>query len=177
LEDKEVRQLVEQAKRGDAEAMARLCEHLYPLVLQYARCNVGSDIAEDIANDVFLRVVRSLHAQRGSFLAWMYRIARNRIADHARARAVRSRFAHEKTANPDAIDHDDPAKQTQRRVDIEDAIRALTDEQREFVILKFMQGLSNAEISEIMDKRVEALRALQFRALKSLRSFLARDES
>ncbi len=63
---------------------------------------------------------------------------------------------------------------TDREMALEKAIAALTDDQRELVKLKFMQGLSNASIAEITGYSLEAIKALQFRVLKTMHEMLGR---
>ena len=59
-----------------------------------------------------------------------------------------------------------------RQMDVRGALDKLTDDQRELVALKFIQGLSNADIAEVTGRRPGAIRALQFRALCALRDIL-----
>jgi len=66
---------------------------------------------------------------------------------------------------------DDPARAVGLRIDLESAIAQLTDDQRELVTLKFIQGLSNTEIGAVTGRKPEAIRVLQFRALSALRRF------
>lgn len=63
---------------------------------------------------------------------------------------------------------------TDREMALEKAIAALTDDQRELVKLKFMLGLSNADIAEIMRCSLDTIRALQFRVLKTMHEMLGR---
>jgi len=170
--EKELERLLHQAISGDRDALAELCEKYYPKVLRYMWYRVGERDAEDLAGEVFLRVIRSIDKQRGNFEAWLYRIAGNVVNDWNRKRK-RSKG----TALPaDEMDAMFPTKNRMKLNEHQDcvaeAISRLTDEQREFIILKFVQGMSNEEISEITGKTIGALRALQFRALSSLRRML-----
>ena len=69
----------------------------------------------------------------------------------------------------------DPSGAVGGRMDIKDAIARLTEEQRELVTLKFIQGLSTADVAEITGRREGAVRALQFRALSALRDLLGEE--
>jgi len=173
MPDGELDHLVERARTGAPDALAQLCARLYPKILQYMRYRVSRDHAEDLAEEVFLRVVRSIGDQRGSFHAWLYRIASNVVAQWLRDKHRDQRV----TVSDAAIEHStartaDPAVSVQRRLDLAAAIEQLTDEQREFVTLKFIQGHSNDLIGRITGRTPGAIRALQFRALAALRELL-----
>jgi RNA polymerase sigma-70 factor, ECF subfamily len=60
--------------------------------------------------------------------------------------------------------------------DLLKALSALTDDQRDVIVLRFVQGMSGREVAQAMDKREDAVRALQFRALATLRRILAGEE-
>ena len=171
VNESDVNALVERARRREKAALNELCSHFYPKVLGYMHHRVGPRFAEDMTEEVFLRVVRSIAGQKGSFVAWLYRIAANVAVDHGRSQAVRSEgplgdAAAERPAGGD------PAHEVGRALDLHQAISRLTNEQRELVTLKFFQGLSTAEVSEATGRTPEAIRALQFRALASLRRAL-----
>src|SRR3990172_3766788 len=80
---------VHQAKSGDADAFARLYDAYVERVYRYIFFRVADDqTAEDLTSLVFLRVWEHLSRYRldGSFLAWLYTIARNAVIDHYRTR-------------------------------------------------------------------------------------------
>ena len=164
--------MAREARTGDAEATAQLCGFFYPKVLKYMRYRVDAASAEDLTGEVFVRVLRHISEQRGSFVAWLYRIAANVVVDRSRSKAVRKERALEEeqagTARRDRVSSED----SDRRMDIEAAIVRLTEDQRELVTLKFIQGLSNSEVAEITGRSPEAIRGLQFRALSAMRDLL-----
>jgi RNA polymerase sigma-70 factor (ECF subfamily) len=166
--------LVAAAKGDDAGALATLCEHLYRPVYRFILYRVRrAEDAEDLASEVCVRVVESLPKQRGSFPAWVFRIARNLVTDAYRRGAVRQEVAWsdqmtEFRAAPDRV-HGLPVLPHQ----LERALAGLTPEQREVVHLRFVEGLSAAEIGEIQGRAAGAVRALQFRALEALKETLA----
>ena len=169
--------LVERAKRLDRKALSELCVHFYPKVFRYVfyRVRTRQD-AEDITSEVFVRVVRSLSKQRGSFQAWIFRIASNLVIDYYR------RTAREKKAllrQGEKVSLEDPERDAQETLTRENLMRALgelTEEQQEVVSLKFLEGYDNTEIAEMMGKTVGAVKALQFRALAALRKIIGREE-
>ncbi len=172
MDDRPFPDILRDARLGDGESIASLCMLFYPKVLTYMRYRVDAASAEDLTSEVFVRVLSHIGEQRGSFVAWLYRIAANVVIDHARAHATRKESALEeddmKIAGGAAISSD----VSDRRMDLEDAVALLTEEQRELITLKFIQGLSNVEIAEATGRSPEAVRALQFRALMALREIL-----
>lgn len=167
--------LVRDAKRGDAEALSGLCTRLYPRMLKYMRYRVDAASAEDLTADVFLRVLRHIRSQKGSFTAWLFKIAANVVADYARTKAMRK----ESPLNEEGVmavrTIHPPSEDSDRRIDMQDAITQLTDEQRELISYKFVLGFSNSEIAEVTGRKLGAIRALQFRAVTVLREILSGD--
>jgi RNA polymerase sigma-70 factor (ECF subfamily) len=107
------------------------------------------------------------------FLAWLYTIAGNIVKMHYR----RQKQAEFKPLPDEMIDHQaNPADVTQSRLTHDHLLAAmshLTDGQRQVILLKFIEGFSNAEIAAVMDKTEGAIRILQHRALLALRQNLA----
>jgi RNA polymerase sigma-70 factor (ECF subfamily) len=130
--------------------------------------------AEDLASEVCVRVVESLPKQRGFFPAWLFRIARNLVADYYRREVTRG----------DSLPLDD---ETAARVsgnegiegkllldhELEAALARLTVDQEEVIRLRFIEGYETGEIAKIQGRAPGAVRALQFRAIASLRERLA----
>jgi RNA polymerase sigma-70 factor (ECF subfamily) len=170
--DRPLSDLLRDARTGDGEAVAEICTLFYPKVLTYMRYRVDAASADDLAGEVFLRVLRHIGEQKGSFVAWLYRIAANVVVDHVRSQAARK----EKDLREDTADTVDATATlpgvSDRRMDLAQAVADLTDDQRELITLKFIEGLSNAEIAEATGRSAEAVRALQFRALIALREIL-----
>jgi RNA polymerase sigma-70 factor, ECF subfamily len=172
LEEFKLDKILVRARKLDQEAMAALCGHYYSKILKfmYYRTSVGN--AEDLTGEVFLKVMRSISSQNGNFEAWIYRIARNVIIDRARYSKARPEVAitdeNEKTMTTGR----DGTEKIDAAMDIKYALAQVNDEQRELLSLKFIQGLSNDEISEITGKSTGAIRAMQFRALAALREVM-----
>ncbi len=172
-----VDELVLQAKAGDAPAFGGLYDLFAPRVYRFllARVHEPAD-AEDLLQHVFVKAVEALprYEPRGlPFAAWLFRIARNAVIDFSRA--------HRRTepieAVADRFDGDlDPATQLEAVADrdrVRAALATLTPEQREVVIYRFFANLSGAEIALVMGKREGSIRALQFRAIGTLRAHLS----
>jgi RNA polymerase sigma-70 factor (ECF subfamily) len=112
-------------------------------------------VAEDLAADVFVRAIGGIkgYAWRGTpLLAWLYRIAHNEPEEMEEPRDELRAF-------------DDRSEMLQ-------AIRALTEDQQQVIILRFYHGMRNAEVAKIVGKPEGAVKALQTRGLRSLRRIL-----
>lgn len=175
LDVMELERLVTKARHGDSDALACLCSAFYARILKYMRYRTDEATAMDLTATTFLKVVRGIDSQNGSFHAWIYRIARNVVTDHARKRKVRQEQPMDEQTVDSALAQADPATTVARQEDLRAAIAQLTDEQRELVTLKFIEGMSNNEIAEIMGLNHGAIRALQFRALSALRNILGKE--
>ena len=170
ISDNELAELIRLAKANDADALERLCTYAYARLYPYIYYRVShTEDAEDLIGEVILRMVKSLKGQKGSFRAWMYTIARNAVIDFYRKRAVRSEISLDEIAGeiPDKAIPVSKQVLTQERLRM--GLQVLTDEQRQVVLLKFIEGYTNEEIAKIMGKSVGAVKLLQFRALKALR--------
>lgn len=172
--ESEVAEVLDKARRGETEAVATLCAQFYPKIMRYMRYRVGDQVAEDLTGDVFLRVIRNLARQNGSFAAWLYKIAANVVNDHIRKLKTHPEVAMDENKPQSEIpaSGSSPAQSVGKKLDLEAALGLLTDDQRQLVTLKFVQGLSNEEVAEVLDRTPGAVRVLQFRALSALRRLL-----
>jgi RNA polymerase sigma-70 factor (ECF subfamily) len=171
-------QLIQRARQGDLTAISELYNLHVDRIYQYVRYRTGDDqTAEDITAEVFLRAIESLvtYNDRGApFVAWLYRIAHARVIDYWRSSKRRQ------TAPLDDPLLQDGLVTTDDAIDIDFlqhrslwiALRQLTDDQQNVIILKFVQGLGNAEIAQMLGKTEGAIKALQRRALESLARLL-----
>ena len=169
--------LIRLAIAGDEAALAALYERYVDAIYRYVAYRVNDPyVAEDITADVFLRMVESLsqYEERGvPFVAWLYRISHARVIDYWR------RANRRPTVPIDSLTgHEEHSEDVAAAMDIlqhralRDALQNITDEQQEVLVLKFIQGLSNEEISQIVGKTIGAVKALQHRGLEALARLL-----
>jgi RNA polymerase sigma-70 factor (ECF subfamily) len=170
--------LLNRAQAYDPEALAELYDRYAPRMYAYIYRRVSdSALAEDLTSELFVRVLRSVRnsrAWRGSFLAWLYRIAHNLVVDSYRRQPA---------ASPVSLDdaltisgEGDPVEavqDTQARERLQAAIRCLTPEQQEVLALRFGEGLATREVAQVLRKSSGAVEALQRRALATLQRLLA----
>ena len=177
VDEIDLESVLPKARLLDDQALSELYKHYYPKIVKFIYYRTAPKYAEDLASDVFVKVIRSIPKQSGNFDAWIYRIARNVMID--KGRHVNSRPEVE-LSQEYAENVEDVRKQQESvndAMDIHHALEQLNDEQREFLTLKFIQGLDNKDIADITGKEIGALRAMQFRALKSLKNIFKRGES
>jgi RNA polymerase sigma-70 factor (ECF subfamily) len=116
------------------------------------------------------------YTYRGTpLLAWLYRIAHNVTADYRKSAARRMQYVATDPAE-EIEERVDALRQLDERSDMLNAIRALTEEQQQVIVLRFYQGLTNAEVARVMGKPEGAVKALQSRGLRALRRILGDDE-
>lgn len=171
LDDKELIQLLEKAKFNDSRSLGTLCAHFYSKIYRfiYYRVNKVED-AEDLTSEVCLRVVKSIHEQKGSFYAWIFSIASNMITDHYRRSVVRSNVESVGDSIEEMIDKGNKQNELLEQKELRQSLKKLTEEQQEVVVLKFIEGYETDEIANMLGKSSGAIRAIQFRALTALRN-------
>ncbi|WP_322761809.1 sigma-70 family RNA polymerase sigma factor [Frankia sp. Cr2] len=172
----DVTELVRRAQEGDNEAFGRLYDSYLEVVFRYVFYRVGSRaMAEDIVSETFLRALRSIRGftwQGHDIGAWFITIARNLIIDHKKSRRTRMEFPTDDiAATADTQLVSGPEESVLAGVTnkaLIDAVRMLSPEQRDCVVLRFLEGLSVRETALAMDKNEGAVKALQYRAVRSL---------
>ena len=151
-----------------------LYRELAPGVLGYLRAS-GAAEPEDRLGEVFLHVARDLHRFRGrddpvAVRRWVFTIARNRATDAARRSRRRPAIAHAEVPDLEDARHiEEPLD-----ADLVTALRSLTLEQREVLVLRFVADLALEDVASITRRSVGAVKAMQHRALESLREAVSR---
>lgn len=173
-------ELVEAARRLEEPAWAEIYRRHAQQVYAYIYYRLGDQhISEDLTADVFVKALGGIkgYVWRGTpLLAWLYRIAHNVTADYRKAAARRSERVHA-GEDIEVEDKADLIGELTERKDMISAIRALTEEQQQVIILRFYMGMSNAEVASVMGKPEGAVKALQSRGLRSLRRILSDREA
>ena len=164
-------QLVMQYLEGRMSAFDELYDRYSRRLLSFLNTEVGSVWAEDLLQETFSRLLTSLDRYRpsGKFSAYVYQIARNLARDRQRLP-----ISDLETHHPDLVDH------IEYRLDtawVRNALKNLSTEQREVVLLREYAGLSFKEIANLIERPVGTVLSQMHRALKSLRSHLAGPET
>lgn len=170
--------LIARAK-NDPEAFGALYERYVDKIYNYICYRVGSDQdAEDLTARTFYRALEHFpsYEDRGApFSAWLYRIAHNLVAnwhrDHSRREMISLDDMVVRTPKEKG-----PAATTERS-DEEDvmltAVRRLAPDRQQLIILKHVEGMTNAEIGQVMGRTEGAVKSLYHRTLVTLREDLA----
>ncbi|MDW8317042.1 MAG: sigma-70 family RNA polymerase sigma factor [Anaerolineae bacterium] len=179
--DQEMAQLLERARHRDAAALDALYRLYVEKVYRYIWYRVGDQAtAEDLAGEVFVRMVQHLpnfrppeENQVATFSAWLFRIAGNCITDHRRSRARTETSLEEHGAEPSREESWEPhEEQLVHRHDLLQALNQLSESQRQVLYYRFVADLTSAQTAAAMGKQESAVKALQHRALATLRRLL-----
>jgi RNA polymerase sigma-70 factor (ECF subfamily) len=161
----------------DPNAFGELYDRFIDRVYRYLYFRTGSHPeAEDLTEQVFLKAWEAIARYRWQgrpFLAWLYRLAHNTHIDHVRTQTPTTSLNNDE--RPIELASSSAAVEMARALDADLLARALaqlTLDQQQVIVLKFIEGLDNDQIAHSMDKREGAIRALQMRALMSLRRVL-----
>jgi RNA polymerase sigma-70 factor (ECF subfamily) len=175
--------LIQLAKQGEAEAFGVLYDRHYDAVYRYCYYRVSDvTMAQDLTSEVFVRMVDKLDTYRVKgrpLLAWLYTIARNLITDMHRQKekAVQVPLEEATTIGQDGRRELARGVDQQLQADcLASALGHLTEEQRQVILLRFMEDYRNGQVARILDKSEGAIKALQHRALKSLRRALEKEK-
>ena len=166
--------LVELARGGDSEAFGQLYDHYQGSVYRFVYYRTRSQmLAEDLTSETFLRALRNMSGfrwQGKDFGAWLMTIARNLCTDHYKAGRTRL----EQTTEDMGV-HDDATEGPENAVlngltneVLLDGLRRLSEEQRDCLIMRFLQGLSIAETAEVLGRSEGAIKQLQLRGVRNL---------
>lgn len=171
MKSSEEQTLLHRAKQLQPDALTMVYDLYSTPVYKYAYRLLGdNNLAEDCVADVFDRFLTAMKQGGGPqthLRAYLYRIAHNWIVDHYR-----------RNANVDveeltdfAIAKEDTAREASDRLEkqlLRQMVIRLPDEQRQVIVLRYLEQWSLEEIAEGMNKTVGAVKALQHRALASL---------
>lgn len=185
LIDSQVASLVADAQRGDPSAFDALVDRYSPRLYAFVWRLAGPRDAEDLVQDVFLRIVRSIgdYDHRDRFDAWVFRIALNVVRDRARrlkhAPRVSDVDANDLLEAPETSGSADG-----RTVDsfggmsgverdrLQAAVAALPDHEREVILLRHYAELTFAEIAQMLGTPLGTALARAHRGLRRLRQTL-----
>jgi len=167
------------AAGGDRLALSAVVRALYPEVVRYCAVRVAPEVADDVAQDVFLRVTRSAGSFRGDSSArtWVFAVARNTCADAVRRR-VRTRgrevVADVGTDHADTLDTAHAQPGAGDGLDLALLLDELDPDRREAFTLTQLSGLSYAEAAEVLAVPIGTIRSRVSRARGDLVALLER---
>jgi RNA polymerase sigma-70 factor (ECF subfamily) len=164
---------------GDPEAARLLAKRLLPRIMGFAGRMLGDRAeAEDVAQEAMLRlwkVARQWRQGEAKVSTWAYRVVSNLCTDRLRARVRRRQDALDDVAEPadGAASAVAGMIEADRMAALDAALAQLPERQREAVMLRHIEGLSNPEIAEVLQIGVEAVESLTARGKRALAAILA----
>jgi RNA polymerase sigma-70 factor (ECF subfamily) len=187
---------IDEAKRGESEALSALYREFLPVVFGYIAVRVSDRAtAEDLTSEVFLKMIEGISRLRATektgFAAWILQIARISVAGYYRNREGQPTLvsltsttweeegegqAH--LALPLVSQASDPAIQAEAREawrEVVVAINALSEEQRQVLVSRLILGYDVETVGRMLGKKGKAIKAVQFRALHMLHRLLRRE--
>lgn len=169
--------LLGRAQAGDERAFAAIWRHHQPGLLRYLEIVAGRHVAEDLAAETWVSVVRSLPRFRGGesgFKSFLFTTARSRVVDGARRAKARPQVASDIDTLADLAPAAEPAEagaaleQREATKAALDLIARLPEGQAEVVALRVVGGLDNSEVARITGKRSGAVRVAYSRGIAAL---------
>jgi RNA polymerase sigma-70 factor (ECF subfamily) len=153
------RRLVARASRGDVEAFTKLVQEHSPLVHRVALRVLGRKNSQDASQEVWIRVWRNIQSFRGesAFSTWLYRIAVNtclnirQIEARREEREVGGETSHLSEPTRGDADPEAATLSAERKDEIQAALKHVRAEHRAALVLRHMEGLSYAEIAEVLE--------------------------
>ncbi len=177
ISDKEIEKLVIKSQQGDAEAFGIIYDTYVTPIYRYIFYKVKREDVEDLVEQLFLKAWENIRKykkrKQTSFKSWLFRIAHNLVVDHYRLTrehaSLDPRFSDTKKESNPVIQ----ASESLNNDRLKKAIEKLKPNYQQIIILKFLNELSNEEISKVLKKSEGSVRILQFRALKALKIILS----
>ncbi len=183
--------LIEACQQGDTSAFNLLFwrweRPLFHFVYRYVD---DAALAEDLVQETFLRVVKSIarYSHRGSFSTWLYQVAVNQCKDHLRRKRLKVVSLHDSytTASGEQVFVKDRVADERARTDAaaesadrEELVRrllgGLSEDQRVVIVLKEYQELTFVEIAEVLGIPESTVKARLYRGLRAMREQLERE--
>jgi RNA polymerase sigma-70 factor (ECF subfamily) len=164
---------------SDKAALAELFNGMYEPVVRFMHARIQDPVtAEDLAQEVFVKVVQNIHTYTGGGIyAWIWSIARNVYSDYFRP--MRNRGFEQPTGDFWHLDApstemgpEEAAEWKELRRAIKGKLDKLSESQHMVLALRITCGYSTAQTAEILGKPVGTIRVLQYRALAKLRGLM-----
>lgn len=177
--EREDQEFIKEYLLGDQEAFRVLVEKYTPSIYNFSRRFVGLDYADDITQDIFIKIwknIKRFDVDRASFKTWIFTITRNTITDYLRKRKMInfSSLDNEREFFTDNI-VDEEILPDEVLVKLEDKellnslIDKLPNNYKEVLILYYQEDMTFKEIGELLDKPLNTVKSYHHRALIALR--------
>lgn len=164
---------MEAVKNGNLQQASVLFERYHKRIFNFlARLAMDRDLAEDLTQNVFLRMIRyrSSYREGNRFQSWIYQVARNVFSDHYQAnKNLKSNFITVDKMSDPVIDKEDANEQDEREHILHRSMALLNEEQRELLVLTRFQHMKYEDVATIMETTVANVKVKVHRAISKLR--------
>ncbi|HET7144170.1 MAG TPA: sigma-70 family RNA polymerase sigma factor [Anaerolineales bacterium] len=166
--------LIKQYKGGSREAFDALYLRHLPNVYKRVRYVVPENDVEDVTQEVFIAVLRSLSTFRGEaqFGTWLRTLTNHKVAEFYRRRSRKQEPLLAPLSEASGTLTGSTSKVMEERIFIQSALQKLPENYREIILLRFAEDLQFNEIALLTDQNLEATKSLFRRAISALRSYL-----
>jgi len=165
--------IMEAVKKGDLQQVTLLFERHHKRIFNFlARMTVDRELAEDLTQNVFLRLIkyRNSYKEGLRFQSWMYQMARNVFSDHYQANKKKLSVSIDiERVRENLEDHNTAGQQAEREEILHRSLAMLPDDQRELLVLTRFQHLKYEEVAAIMNTSVVNIKVKVHRAIAKLR--------
>lgn len=166
-------QVMEAVKNGDLQQASVLFDRYHKRIFNFlARMTMDRDVAEDLTQNVFLRMIkyRSSFRPENKFVPWIYQLARNIFSDHYQLQKNKySDFIDVENMRDEVVDSGDSEEQDEREMLLHKSLALLSEDQRELLVLTRFQQMKYEEVALIMDTSVANIKVKVHRAIAKLR--------
>jgi RNA polymerase sigma factor (sigma-70 family) len=167
--------LMEAVKNGELQQASLLFDRYHKKIFNFlARMAMDRDLAEDLTQNVFLRMIRYRTSYREGlrFQSWIYQVARNVFADHYQANKNRfSDFVDVEKVEDRMADTNEVEEMDEKEKILHRSLARLSEEQRELLVLTRFQHMKYEEVALIMDTTVANIKVKVHRAIAKLREY------
>lgn len=168
-------ELVKMTQNGDQEAFGQLYDRYMPKVYKKVWYSIPEQDVEDVAQDIFIEVMKSLKSFRSEskFTTWLWTITKRQIADYYRSKKWKEQQAQVETeiSELDILDTHNPATETlDDMIMLRKAMKSLPTHYQEIIYLRFIDGLKFHELAEVIGKSFEGTKSLFRRAVAELQT-------
>lgn len=166
--------LIQQHKDGSRDAFDQLYERHLPSVYKRVRYVVPENDVEDVTQEIFIAVLKSLPSFRGDsqFRTWLRTLTNHKVAEFYRKRTRKQEPLLAPLSEASGRMEGATSKVLEERIFIQNALNKLPENYREIILLRFAEDMQFNEIAELTHQNLEASKSLFRRAIAALRNHL-----
>lgn len=172
--------LLSRARALDQEALTQIHDRYYDSIYRYIAFRVDDPhMAEDLASDVFLRLLNALqdkHAPQNTIRGWLYGVASNVVKEYYRKKRRAKLTELDESTPHDGLGPEQHLDQALASEELRQAVQTLTEDQQQVLALRFGYGMPIREVAETMDKSEGSVKMLQVRAIAALTRTMTQSE-